>query len=95
VLSGSLSQIERLDTDSVLGVWVNKWIACWRDLPDNPRAAAESEQVSYATYDLWMSDLSLIAVHSLLYMSIMAVASTQSIWLILCDLGWELTGQIM
>jgi hypothetical protein len=27
VLSGRLPQIERLDTDSVLGVWGNKWIA--------------------------------------------------------------------
>jgi hypothetical protein len=55
VLSGGQSQIERLDTDSVLWVWGNKWIAHWRDLPDNPRAA-ESEQVSYATYYSWMSD---------------------------------------
>jgi hypothetical protein len=55
VLSGGLSQIERLDIDPVLGVWGNKWIACWRDLPDNPRAA-EYEHVSYATYDSWKSD---------------------------------------
>jgi hypothetical protein len=26
VLSGGLSQIERLETDFVLGVWGNKWI---------------------------------------------------------------------
>jgi hypothetical protein len=89
VLSGGLSQIERLDTDSVLGVWGNKRIACWPDLPDNSRAA-ESEQVSYATYDSWMSDC--ISQPAPYRMSMMAVASTQSIWLILYDLHWELTG---
>jgi hypothetical protein len=34
----------------------------------------------------------LIAFYSLLHMSIMVVASTQSTWLILCHLDWELTG---
>jgi hypothetical protein len=80
VLSGGLSQIEHLDTDSVLDVWGNKWIACWRDLPDNPRALSMSKCLM-----LHMIHGCLIAFHSLLHMSIMAVASSQSIWLILCD----------
>jgi hypothetical protein len=47
---------------------------------------AESEQVSSATYDARMSNV----FHSLLHTQIMVVASTQSIWLILCGLdGWE------
>jgi hypothetical protein len=55
VHSGSFSQIEGLGVQSILGTWGSRWITCWQDLPDNPRVA-ESEHVSYATYDTWMSE---------------------------------------
>jgi hypothetical protein len=66
VLSGGLSQIERLDTYRLRSwVWgVTSGLHVGRqDLPDNPRAA-ESEQVSYANlpYGLAMDHQGLINI---------------------------------
>jgi hypothetical protein len=54
-VGASLKWSALIDSDSVLGVRGNKWIACLRDLPDNPRAAAESEQVSVLCYLRFMN----------------------------------------
>ena len=55
VLNRSVTEIERVDTEVVLGTWGSKWTACWCDLPEDPRVAS-SDQVSYATYYTWMAE---------------------------------------
>ena len=51
----SVTEIERVDTEVVLGTWGSKSTACWCDLPGDPRVAS-SDQVSYATYYTWMAE---------------------------------------
>ena len=35
VLNRSGTEIERVDTEVVLGTWGSKWTACWCDLPED------------------------------------------------------------
>jgi len=37
VLSNSMSEIVRVDTESVLAILGRKWMECWQDLPEDPR----------------------------------------------------------
>ena len=55
MLNRSVTEIERVDTEVVLGTWGSRWTACWCDLPEDPRVAS-SDQVSYATCYTWMAE---------------------------------------
>ena len=37
VLNRSMTKLERVDTEVVLGTWGSRWTAGWRDLPEDPR----------------------------------------------------------
>jgi len=50
IMSRSLSGIEHVDIETVLGAWGIRWKDCWQNLPKDPREAS-SDQVGYATYD--------------------------------------------
>ena len=55
VLNRSVTNIERVDTEVVLGTWGSRWTAGWRDLPEDP-GVASSDQLSYATYYTCMAE---------------------------------------
>ena len=79
VLIKSMSEIERVDTESVLGILSTRWMECWQDLPADAREAS-SEQVDYASS---MMHGCLNVYHSVQStMLIMIAALIHSIWLI-------------
>ena len=55
VTSRSLSSIERVDIETLLGVWGTRWKDCWQNLPEDLREAS-SDLVGYATYETWMCE---------------------------------------